>query len=140
MSIQEGSKILLLPLSPSLSSSFWSAYPPASTVPFPFLCRPCPCRCVLPFHRTWGSEVPVPTPHPSCFPAFSLSLSWGGLWSSKGTQCPALPWAGFPGERLFIASLLKQFDSSLETPGCLSPVQTLLIQWVQHCTFQAKIY
>lgn len=50
-------------------------YPPPP-VPFPFLCHPCLCRCVLPSHQKRGSEVPFPTPHPSCFPAFSLALSW----------------------------------------------------------------
>lgn len=75
VNIQGENKILPPSLSPSLSSSFCLAYPSASPVPFPFLCHPCPCRCVLPFHQKWGNEVPLPTPHLSCFPAFSHTLS-----------------------------------------------------------------
>lgn len=57
------------------------------------------------------------------FPPRKSQLS-SSLPCSLGAQL----WAGFPAERLFIVSLLKQCDSYLETPGCLSLVQTRLIR------------
>ena len=131
--------------------------PPSSTFTFLLffflfslpLCLPCALSLPLPslplqmcahFPPKMGQRGTSPHTPSLLLPSFLPCTLLGGLWSFRGAQCPAQPWAGFPGERLFIASLLKQFDSSLETPGCLSPVQTLLIQWVQYCTFQAKIY
>lgn len=131
--------------------------PPLSTFTFPLLflfssalCLPGALSLPLP---SLSMQMSAPFPPkmgqrgaPPCTPSFLLPTSFlpcpflGSLWSFRGAQCTAQPWAGFPGERLFIASLPKQFDSSLETPGCLSPLQTLVIRWVQYCTFQAEIY
>lgn len=133
--MEGGNKILLPPLSPSLSS-FCSAPPRALSLPLPSL----PLQMCAPFPPKMGQRGTFPHTPSFLLPSFLPCPLLGGLWSFRGAQCPAEPWAGFPGERLFIASLPKQFDSSLQTPGHLSPAQTLLIQWAQYCRFQAKIY